>query len=483
MRIDMVDEIKMTEQLEALIVSALNEIQTPSKLKKAMIVAGAIIGTAASFVYYGPTEEMIKEKEYSTVFSYILVTSALGINALLNSYFNALAIKIMFNLRNPLTKKLKVSKKVLFATGIASAFSAFVPAFLAPPKQTIFSYVNFFGQLVCHTMQSYVGIMTTFLLINKFTHQDNHLKLAQSIDILLDQYSLDGERFETSTEATIFPQKTAQLIMETSMLEMPSESKTWLKKSVYGVAQGVGSVAQVVSLIGFLNNTVNGFHLEMGDYIAWAMGIAAILPVTLVSLQVSWDSIKKLFTINPFKPFATMPYEMKKTPWFSSICLLISTPLAALSFYTTLDLLLDAIYGNSESNPSQFAWMDKDEKLKLYYMILGCFGTDFFNAFPLPEVQNTLSRWFYLLKANPEEAQEYHKKSNFIEVLETVKENVEEIQPEPAISESNGFLAHGINTEVPKPRVSFCNKLLSWFCCSTKTSEVTEDYSIYRALV
>jgi len=126
-------------------------------LKKTLFkLGGVIIGGIASKVYFLPAQRLTEDD--SPFYGTLLVVSTVGINVVVNAYYDVIASQEYFDLWDPITKKLIMPLWHLGGLGLSSFASAFCFAFLELENTSIGAYFNFGLQLIIYTTQHIIAV-------------------------------------------------------------------------------------------------------------------------------------------------------------------------------------------------------------------------------------------------------------------------------------------------------------------------------------
>lgn len=464
-------------------------LRGPSTLKKVSYVGNTLIGVAASLVYIGSAMALVQDA--NPAYAVLVVSSGVSINAILNIYFNLLAVRILFSVIDPITSQLTVSKVELAITLLLSIGSAFPFAFLSlQDKIFIPSSVNFPLQLFCFTTQHFIPIMAIVVMVGN-CRSSAHLRAEQIRSSLIQvlnkalitlenpaknlRPSLQGEICDE--KGLTHPEKLAHYVAAiqvdedsimgsdlalTSSHISPRIGKR-VTQGVYYLFQALGTFIQVVANVGYINVTFTGFNqkLAFSRNAAWALTITCMSPPLLLSFMLSHDNIKKISEL------LSLGYEkasegtlkcalpkIEKNFCFQLFFGALLTLFSVLSFGTSVQLFKDALSPINPENPPQFAWMLTDNEI-LNSMLIGitAFGACFFNIFPVPEVVESSQDLCSSKNA------EFNPAREALQYAITTLEKT----PEIAYEQRTSQLARS-------PRKSFCESLMGWFC-SSKNNE------------
>jgi hypothetical protein len=480
------------------------EMEHPPLKLKTSYWAAIVIGLIASEVYYLPTlrateGDSLGLRDFATI-------ATIGTNAILNVFFNILAVDSLWRIRDPLSAKLTVPRPLLWFNLIISAISACCVAFVGLDWESKFSIILAFLQLFNYTAQHYTGVVEFMELLRELlrdiivkvrfcvwgiedeitdglrrkseilAHLDRQYLLlskefSQSINSLSEFYQqIDEVEYETLIDDVV----EAEPILESKPTYCPRP--IWL--GLYGCPQLAGLASQVVANVGYYNSTINAFLSWFNLGLAWTFSTGSVAPFYILSFVVSWNSIDKIidFLIKIAESVKKrqlsiivdeIPYAIRRTPKFSFVSGGFIASLACLSPFTALILAYEALYGSNPKNPAHFDDIDPDEQYKVSLMCIVFGASILFNMFPTPFVQDWISikylNWFGL---------EHDKKAiEALELLKTTRHLVSKIDAkfftdsEEIPDEKKPSHSFSLNQVQPARNQKSCGQLFSNFLC------------------
>lgn len=484
----------------------LDQIEHPSRTRIGFTGLAWTLGLFAVYVYYSETLEFTKDKPIT--YSHFAVAASLIGNAVVNGFYNNDAVQELFSLKDPVTGEMTVPVFDLGATAVISGFSAFAFAFLVL-KPNVIAFLNFILQLVTYTAQHYFSVMTIFRFIREQMSQarnkdSRHAKLqmskkveglmAEVIEKFCQNQHSEIENLFFFEDKISIPRLTNAILEQTVVLLEPPESRWPGRMFFFYSAHTLSLLSQCIGNIGYFNSTINGWRTFFSKEQSIVLSVLTMLPLFWLSFYVSIKNINKItdLLMKIFRKILSgksreiwheFPYAIRKSPWFSTITGLGLSVMAIFSFYTALELFMDAVYNiHPDDDPEWFGWLDHDEKLQTLYTEATRISVILFNIFPVPEVQGFLSQIFCYWTGTAQEK----KNLKFIWVLESLARRIS-LVPEHAfgfrdVRPSNYI---HINTSAPQRKERCCARVsqcLSWLFCKftgssppQKTS-INEDY-------
>ncbi len=408
---------------------AYEQIENPPLKKKIATVLAWVFGGLAVWVYYGETLEFTRDK--SVYYAHFAVAASMIGNIAVNGFYNNDAVQELFLLRDSQTGKVIVPGVDLGVTFVISGLSSFAFAFLVLEDNFV-SFLNFFLQVVTYTAQHYFSVMTIFKLFreekSKRRHPNSHKaksKITKKIEGLTAKIIADfcQNRYEEIKSLYIFDEELFKVNIDTlsdriiSECISDSEEETKcdcvgnLKTLLFWSIQSVGVLSQVIGNIGYCNSTLNGWESLSNRTTSIVMTSLTMPPLLWLSCYVSYQLInsitnflKEIISQECGEIGRKLPYAVRKSPLFSIFFGVGLSVMAIFSFYTSLELLMDAVYDkHPEENPAWFGWLDRNDSYQTVLVEATRISVIIFNLFPVIEVQGFLSQLFCYLKGTDDE--------------------------------------------------------------------------------
>ncbi len=366
-------------------------------LKPGLEIGGVIIGGYAAKVYYQPAKDQAKGD--NPVIGIIKVSSAVGINTLVNAYYNYISVQLYLDLRYADTKKLIMPKSHSLILGFMSVTSAFCFAVLSFKDANNNSRIpDFCVQMLIYTAQHFVAMLEIYKLIpewpsnkkSKALYRNKQNEIVTKLETALNKLN-QGFKEKTLTSENFFNENDLdenylidwinEQILED---EVKPKSSSCLFTILYSTIQIIGFVATMIGNVGFHNDTQNSLKKAgLSEMVAWFSSSFCMIPVWALGILSTYRSIDKIFSLNIFDILR----DIKKTSWINTSIKIISFSLTILSYASALQLLQEAIYGGSSENPANFSSFDTaDQIMRPWYEWSTRLTIIFFNAIPVPEV-------------------------------------------------------------------------------------------------
>jgi hypothetical protein len=428
------------------------EMTKGSKKKRFVRGAGVIIGAISSKVFLKPNQRLVARD--SKAYQGLIIGSSMGINVIVNGYFNVIAADEFFDLWDPVTGKLLIPISHLGGIIFFSVASAACFAFLDLDSM----YINFGLQVFTYTTQHFFAIKDAYDTIipqkppkdlneSDFRNDQKTLvkKIDQSIEELYQHFDRGGsvsqflnEDNEIGLEAIeswISQQKTKTVV------EKPTGK---CRQGSYYGSQMVGAGVTVIGNFGFHSVAVNGFKelyfLDLSDQASWGLASFCMIFVYGLALIVTKRTIDQVCAIiQEGITSNNIPYFIRKNLIISLTLGLPLTIMAIFSFGSSMRLTQEAIYPIEASNPPNFQGLDGDQrKAEDFYSYITAIVNIIFNLFPVgPVVETSVKNIKYYFGSTVEKQQV--QVIDFFKALRNrvVKATVETVSVDPSSTAIN----------------------------------------------
>lgn len=452
------------------------EVAKTTPLKKTLFkLGGIIIGGIATKVYFLPAQRLTEDD--SQFYGTLLVVSTIGINVVVNAYYNVIASQEYFDLWNPITKKLIMPLRHLAVLGLSSFASAFCFAFLELENTGIGAYFNFALQSVIYTTQHTIAVKALYDLWPQWPaikraeekFRQRQAKICDRFDAALFnankgfyRKTLAVENFFIEDELNI--NYLVNWIEQQSLPEKINSTPSLSFQTFYYSMQILGFLATFIGNIGYHNDTINGFmkFKYFSEYV-WIIATVCMIPVYSLGFTATYQNIKKVFEL--FKGnfnVDDIPLSIKKTPVFSTICGGGLLTWSLFSFCSALKLLQEAIYGGNPDNLPQFSAMDISQIMRWIYDYSTIISTVLFNIFPVPEVLDFLAKKFCLYVSG---SQKDKQQIQLLEFLGAMRNRAVKALPPTFVAETKEEKStNGTSHSIKPPRKDYCKIITNAIC-------------------
>lgn len=373
------------EIINSLTVEASNPL-----LKSFLKIAAIVVGGYGAKVYWEPA--MANDDLLSGI-------SAVGINTVVNGYYNILSIQQYEDLRYSDTKKLIIPGSHFVILVFSSVSSAFCFAALSFKDADSNSRLpDFIVQMFIHTAQLFVSMFELYKTIpewpsnkeSKTLYRQKQTEIICKFDAALTELnqgfadqSLAIENFFNQDE--IDEDYLNNWIAEQILEEKPNiKSRSYCYQVFYLTVQFIGSIATMVGNIGYHDDTQKSLiKAGLNKNFAWVVSSSCMIPVWFLGLLSTYRAIDKILNFNIFDIINLI----KKTSWINMSIQLGLLGLSIFSYASALELLREAIYGADPNNPPNFSsWDTSNQALQPYYEWSVRITIDIFNVICAPEI-------------------------------------------------------------------------------------------------
>lgn len=197
------------------------------------------------------------------------------------------------------------------------------------------------------------------------------------------------------------------------------------QRALYYTGQGIGFFTSMSGFIGFFGSTLNSvanwcdsIFGRCASAVNWLSATLVMSPFMILGLIFSYEIFSAIKTslMRYSRGENLFGYAIRSHPFIYGVCNLVFSSLSAVSFYTTLELTEQHIYGTDPEEEARFTFLDNaDEEWKPFWVVCTVIGTAaLFNEYCVPILSRMLCEFVSSCRDGEKQVVEFINQLKFV---------------------------------------------------------------------